>query len=197
MLKIYVNDHQTDWDTYLPRLLFAYRTSYHETIGDSPYFRFFGRDPTLPLDLAFLNVDSTSKSDDLPQYKLHLAASWEETRSLVEAQLVAGQNKSTRTKDSQKSLDLDEQTAVRVYKYFAKSGPDDNRSSKLANHRHGPYRVDREMGPNSYKIDIPSHPDKTATVNVYRLKPFRGYYFRPYNDDIPEDDDPLVELTED
>ncbi|KAF0737753.1 hypothetical protein Ae201684_006247 [Aphanomyces euteiches] len=30
MLKIFVNDHHTDWDTYLPRLLFAYRTSYQE-----------------------------------------------------------------------------------------------------------------------------------------------------------------------
>ncbi|CAK4084682.1 unnamed protein product [Aphanomyces euteiches] len=53
------------------------------------------------------------------------------------------------------------------------------------------------MGPNTYKIDIPSHPDKTVTVNADRLKPFHGYYSCPYNDDIPEDDDPLVELTED
>ncbi|KAH9103881.1 hypothetical protein AeMF1_019899, partial [Aphanomyces euteiches] len=36
MMKIYVNDHHTDWDTYLPRLLFAYRTAHHETLGDSP-----------------------------------------------------------------------------------------------------------------------------------------------------------------
>ncbi|KAH9088485.1 hypothetical protein LEN26_019472 [Aphanomyces euteiches] len=72
MMKIYVNDHHTDWDTYLPRLLFASRTAHHETLGDSPYFCLFGRDPTLPLDLAFLNSDPAWKSDDLPQYKRRL-----------------------------------------------------------------------------------------------------------------------------
>ncbi|KAF0712282.1 hypothetical protein AaE_012068, partial [Aphanomyces astaci] len=51
------------------RLLFAYRTSHHETLGDSPYFCLFERDPTLPLDLAFMNAEPSWKSDDLPQYK--------------------------------------------------------------------------------------------------------------------------------
>ncbi|ETV99954.1 hypothetical protein H310_07409 [Aphanomyces invadans] len=53
------------------------------------------------------------------------------------------------------------------------------------------------MGPNTYKIDIPTHPDKIATVNVVRLKPFRGYCSRPFNDNIPEDDSPIYELTVD
>ncbi|KAF0730073.1 hypothetical protein AaE_009327, partial [Aphanomyces astaci] len=161
MLKIYVNDHQTDWDTYLPRLLFAYRTSHHDTLGDSPYFCLFGRDPTLPLDLAFMNAEPSWKSDDLPQYKRRLAASWKATRSLVEQQLINGQNKSARTKANQKPIEFGEQTAVWVYKYFAKSTrPDDHRTTKLATHWHTSFRVERKMGPNTYKIDIPSHPDK-------------------------------------
>ncbi|KAH9149539.1 hypothetical protein LEN26_004246 [Aphanomyces euteiches] len=51
------------------------------------------------------------------------------------------------------------------------------------------------MGPNTYKIAIPTHPDKVVTVNVDRLKPFRGYYSRPYNEETPEDESPLEELT--
>ncbi|KAH9087047.1 hypothetical protein Ae201684P_000461 [Aphanomyces euteiches] len=198
MLKIFVNDHQTDWDTYLPRLLFAYRTAHHETLGDSPYFCLFGRDPTLPLDLAFLNSDPAWKSDDLPQYKRRLASSWKQTRKLVEEQLIQGQNKSAIAKSEQRPVSFDEQSAVWVYKYFSKSSdPDDHRTPKLATHWHGPYRVERKMGPNTYKIAIPTHPDNVVTVNVDRLEPFRGYYSRPYNEETPEDESPLEELTVD
>ena len=190
MLKVYVNDHQTDWDTYLPRVLFAYRTSHHETLGDSPYFCLFGRDPTLPLDLAFLNVDPVWKSDDLPQYKRRLAASWQTTRSLVEKQLISGQNKSARAKSAQKRVEFADQDSVWVYKYFSKtSHPSDTRTKKLAKLWHGPYRVERRLGPNTYKIAIPTHPDKSVTVNVDRLKKFRGYFSRPFNDDIPSTSD--------
>lgn len=42
MLKMYVGETQRDWDLYLPRVLFAYRTSYHEALRDSPFFRFMG-----------------------------------------------------------------------------------------------------------------------------------------------------------
>ncbi|OWZ02023.1 hypothetical protein PHMEG_00026493 [Phytophthora megakarya] len=45
-----------DWNAYLPRVLFAYRTAYHEALGDSPFFSLYGRDPVLPLDVAFLNL---------------------------------------------------------------------------------------------------------------------------------------------
>ncbi|KAH9123084.1 hypothetical protein AeMF1_005847 [Aphanomyces euteiches] len=162
MMKIYVNDHHTDWDTYLPRLLFASRTAHHETLGDSPYFCLFGRDPTLPLDLAFLNSDPAWKSDDLPQYKRRLASSWKEMRRLVENQMISGQNKSAAAKSDQKPISFDDQSAVWVYKYFSKSNnPDDKRTPKLATHWHGPYRIDRKMGPNTYIIDIPTHPDSS------------------------------------
>ncbi|KAH9109248.1 hypothetical protein AeMF1_015659, partial [Aphanomyces euteiches] len=196
MLKIFVNDHHTDWDIYLPRILFAYRTSYQETLGDSPYFCLFGRDPTLPLDLAFLNSGPSWKSDDLPQYKRRQASSWRLTRSLVEKQLVAGQNKSARARTDRKPIDFEEQSSVWLYKYFSKSNdPSDPRTRKLATHWHGPYRVHRRLGPNTYQIEVPTHPDKLATVSVDRLKPFRGYYSRPYNDDVPQGDDEQDELT--
>ncbi|KAH9177141.1 hypothetical protein AeNC1_017554 [Aphanomyces euteiches] len=196
MLKIFVNDHHTDWDTYLPRLLFAYRTSHQETLGDSPYFCLFGRDPSLPLDLTFLNSGSTWKSDDLPQYKRRLASSWKQTRTLVERQLVVGQNKSAHSRTDRKPIEFEEQSSVWLYKYFSKSSdPSDNRSRKLATHWHGPYRVHRRLGPNTYQLEVPTHPDRLITVNVDRLKPFRGYYSRPYNDDVPNDDTDLDDLT--
>ncbi|OWY96103.1 Gag-pol Polyprotein [Phytophthora megakarya] len=72
MLKMFVNDAQTDWDLYLPRVLFAYRTSYHEALKDSPFFSLYGYDPVLPLDLAFLNTDNNWKSNEVAAYRRRL-----------------------------------------------------------------------------------------------------------------------------
>jgi len=33
MLSMVVNDHQTDWDVHLPKVLFAYRTAIHDATG--------------------------------------------------------------------------------------------------------------------------------------------------------------------
>ena len=73
-----------------------------------------------------------------------------------------------------------------VYQFFQKSSdPNDRRTKKLAYHWHGPYRVLRRLGPNTYLIDIPTHPAKEVPINVDRLKKFRGYWSRPYNEDVP------------
>ncbi|ETV90601.1 hypothetical protein H310_14637 [Aphanomyces invadans] len=76
--------------------------------------------------------------------------------------------------------------AVWVYKYFAKSvekrSPDRQTSLPLA------WTVS----------DCPKDgAEHMVTVNVDWLKPFRSYYSRPFNDDIPEDDSPIDELTAD
>ena len=52
MIASYVSDNQTDWDEHIPLLLLAYRSSVHETTGVSPARMVFGRDLTLPVDLA-------------------------------------------------------------------------------------------------------------------------------------------------
>jgi len=43
MLAKLVNDNRRDWDTHLPAIAFAYRTSIQETNGFSPFFLMFGR----------------------------------------------------------------------------------------------------------------------------------------------------------
>ena len=38
MLSIYVSGIQRDWDNFLPYLMFAYRTSIHESTQENPFF---------------------------------------------------------------------------------------------------------------------------------------------------------------
>jgi hypothetical protein len=74
MLSHYCNQHQTDWDDYLPYVLFAYRTTPHHTHKQTPFYLLYGRNPrfpfdsllpTPPLDDLELSEPSSKHIDDL------------------------------------------------------------------------------------------------------------------------------------
>ncbi len=46
------NDHQTDWDVYVPMVLWGYRTVPNASTGYSPFKLLLGREPVTPLDLC-------------------------------------------------------------------------------------------------------------------------------------------------
>ena len=192
MLKTYVNEQQTDWDVYLPRVLFAYRTSYHETLQDSPFFSLFGRDPKLPLDVMFLDVGHDWMSDEISLYRRGLASSLRDTRRLVERQLIKGQFRNEKRLNKQKEVVYDIGDPVWIYQYFRRTqDPNDHRIKKLASSWHGPFRIVGQISQNAYQVEIPSHPDRIVSINVNRLKKYRGRWSRPLPDEepLPENDD--------
>jgi len=157
MLRMFVDETQSDWDVYLPRVLLAYRTSYHESLGDSPFFCLFGRDPVLPIDLAFMNVGTAWKSNELAQYKRELYTSLRGARRLVERQLIKAQDKNLKSMQDRVTVTFEPGDAVWVYQFFRKSRQaDDRRTRKLAFSWHGPYRVVGSVGENAYRVVIPA-----------------------------------------
>ncbi|KAE9345171.1 hypothetical protein PF008_g8893 [Phytophthora fragariae] len=184
MLRMFVSEAQSDWDLYLPRVLFAYRTSYHDSLGDTPFFSLYGRDPVLPLDLAFLNTKNDWKSNEVAEYRRKLYLAMRDTRRLVERQLLKAQDRNARRRSDQVAVEFNEGDAVWVYQYFrARRG--EKKTKKLAFSWHGPYRVVGQLGENTYKIAIPSHPDRVVSVNVNRLKKFAGQWSRPFPNEVP------------
>ncbi|KAG2893324.1 hypothetical protein PC117_g23813 [Phytophthora cactorum] len=163
MLQMYVSETQTGWDVYSPSVLFAYRTAYHEGLGDTPFFSLYGRDPVLPIDLAFLNTGKDWKSNEVAVYRRKLYHSLRDSRLLVERQLIKAQDRHEKRLDKQGTQD--EELGV----LLARS-----------------YRIVGQVGENAYRVTIPSHPNKIVTVNVNRLKRFRGRWSRPFADEIPE-----------
>ena len=66
MLAVYSNANQTNWNLYLPLVLFAYRTSQQTTTGSSPFELLYGRDANLPSDLdSFDKYESSKFMDDI------------------------------------------------------------------------------------------------------------------------------------
>ena len=80
LLRAYV-DKQTDWEQYLPLVLYAYGTSVYSSTGVSPFVLMFGRQPKC--------IDhSSSTAFDRDSYPAHLRAKLAELRDLVESNLV-------------------------------------------------------------------------------------------------------------
>ncbi|KAG3234887.1 hypothetical protein PI124_g20068 [Phytophthora idaei] len=169
----------------LRMVLFAYRTACHEGLGDTPFFSLSGRDPVLPVDLAILNTGKDWKSNEVAVYRRKLYHSLRISRRLVERQLIKAQDRHEKRLDKQVRVTYAEGDAVWVYQFFrARLG--ERRAQKLAFSWHDPYRIVDQVGENTYRVTIPSHPNKIVTVNVNRLKRFRGRWSRPFADEIPE-----------
>ena len=52
-LAKFVSENQRDWDHHLQLLMMAYRTSVHDTTGETPAMMMMGRNLRLPIDLFF------------------------------------------------------------------------------------------------------------------------------------------------
>jgi hypothetical protein len=53
MLSIVAREDEHNWDLKLPTLLLAYRTSVHETTGETPSLLMLGREARLPVDIMY------------------------------------------------------------------------------------------------------------------------------------------------
>ena len=95
MIAKYSAVHGSNWDEFLPRLLFAYRTKCHESTGESPFYLLYGRDARIPIEET-LSFERSPYTVDVDDYKLELAS------SLADAWRVASENlKRSQTRQKQ------------------------------------------------------------------------------------------------
>ena len=76
MLSKVINDNQKEWDIHLPKVLFAYRTSIHESTGFSPFLVTYGQSATLPIDVMLGRIPLFSGGGkEIPEYVEHVGLS--------------------------------------------------------------------------------------------------------------------------
>lgn len=81
MLGTLEEKDKSRWKEFVKPLVHAYNCTKHESTGFSPYELMFGRQPRLPLDLAFgmprEGISQTSHSQYVQHLKSHLKESYE------------------------------------------------------------------------------------------------------------------------
>ena len=70
MLAMYVNYHQSDWDTLLPYTAFTYNTTINDTTGQIPFKVIYGREPSFPDDI----VEHMDQSGPVQKYTENVVA---------------------------------------------------------------------------------------------------------------------------
>ena len=168
-LSKFVDESQRDWDRYIPLLLFAYRTSVHESTKCTPAMMMKGRDLRLPVDLLFGRPEkeptrlATDYADDLQQRL-------EKVHEFVRPQL---QLVSDRMKERynllQNAESLEEGAAVWFFNPRRKKGltPKFNRPWE------GPYVIVKKINDLVYRIQLGQR-TKPKVVHCNRLWPYSG-----------------------
>ena len=137
MLSKSVAKHGRDWDTHLPYLLFAYRTSVQSSTGDSPFFLLYGRDARIPTE-AVLSQPQTAYQVDMDDYKSELIANMSDAWELACKNIESAQSKQ-KIKYDKHSRTCPLKIGDRVMVHMP--GEVKGKSWKLARPFHGPYRV--------------------------------------------------------
>lgn len=90
-ISMYVSVHQRDWDTFLPYIMFAYRTSIHESTRETPFLLTHGRAPVLPTEAVLCpSTLSYASADD---YKEDIKQRLQEAFSLVKNNIQKAQQR--------------------------------------------------------------------------------------------------------
>ena len=77
MLRKAADKNKLSWDTEIPQILLAYRTTTHSRTGHTPYFIMFGRDPIVPVDTILEPRRKYYGEDYLPQLLERQRKAWE------------------------------------------------------------------------------------------------------------------------
>ena len=94
MLKGYVLEHEKEWGVGIPFLMFAARTSVHESLGVAPADLVFDHTPRGPLQLLKDNcLEQHTHKGDVLAYVVNMKARLRKALDLAHSHLGASQRK--------------------------------------------------------------------------------------------------------
>ena len=174
LISINITDHQDNWDDLLPKVMFAYRSSVHESTKKTPYSLVFGREVKLPIDIVFglpSPKDNTCKS----KYVLELRRQLENSYEFVREKLKTSQERQKVIYDRRRDGKYFEQgDLVWLNRPFVPKGI----SRKLFRPWQGPFKIVKVISDVVYRVErsLPqSRRRQRFVVHFDRLKPFNGH----------------------
>jgi Integrase core domain. len=138
LLRMHVNEKQTDWPSHVPTVLFAYRATIHESIGKSPSELLMGYQLRFPLDLKIGFVhESATCLDELQKRMIHYR---QEARIALKKSMEKRKEAYDKAKKvTSRELQVNELVFLRRHQYAQGT------SKKLAPQWIGPFKVTQRV----------------------------------------------------
>jgi transposase InsO family protein len=149
MISHYVDSNQDNWDECLPAVLFAYRRSTHDSTGDSPFYLMYGREAMAPTDVAHGIKLSAEGPTSAVEWRARLVAALREAHELARANIQRAQAAQTEEYNERtRAAEFAPGDRVWLHVPHIKRGL----SAKLTHPWHGPYRIERKVGEQTYEL---------------------------------------------
>lgn len=164
MIASYVGEHHQDWDKWLPEFRLAINTAVHETTGVAPALLALGRNIKGPLERLIKPIPDTSAYDTLQKQQ--------EIQEEVHRHIGVAKSRQARYYNARRRdvhFEVGDLVWVRAHPL---SKAESKFSAKLAPRWLGPAKVEKRLGPITYRISGVLSDGKSDTVNVVNLKPF-------------------------
>ena len=187
-LALLINEEQDDWSELLPMILFSYHTSYHRSIGMTPYEAMFGRNAITPRDLEHYKTpkpSSTRNNNAIEQIQKYRELLEKMQQRAKDMNLKAQEDRKERhdAKATNKRFRPDDEVLLKVFQYKRGTCP------KLSDKFMGPYTVITQVTKVNYLIQD-NATKKQQTVHVNRMK------FLPANEKRTIEESEQLELSE-
>ena len=167
LLSMAARDDTSNWDSYLPVLMFAYRTSVQESTGCTPFQLVFGREVRLPIDVMFglpphyPPMESNKYAVDL---RLRLDRAYRQVREYMGLQ-------QRRQKVHYDKLCNGKPFKIGDMVWLHCPGVPRGKSPKLHCYWQGPYIIHKVLSDILYQIQHRNNKCKSMVVHFNRLKP--------------------------
>ena len=167
MLRKHVAKFHSQWDRFLPGVLWAYRNTPHESTKEKPSFLLFGIDLRSPTEASFLPPESLDPTD-LGSYREELIVSLSSARELAASSIQEAQ-KSYKTQYDKKVRVVNFRVGDWVFVRFPEE--ETGRNRKLSRPWYGPFRIICKQDPNLTvrKVYFPEDPE--LTIHQLRVCP--------------------------
>ena len=167
MFTHFVNEHQNDWDDYIPFLLLAYRSTIHESTGCTPNLLFLSRELSLPIDLMAGNPSKSQNYACPVEYVEWVRNSMEKCFKFAQSSLEKAASRQKKYYD--RGL---RPRSYEVGDFIWRLYPP-NYGVSLLGDWIGPYKVTAKFSSVTYEIQRTPH-SKPFSVHVDHMKPYEG-----------------------
>lgn len=162
LLSHYTEGDQSNWESYLPFVEFAYNSAVQESTGSSPFRLNYGFEPRTPTDWFVMKVKGDPEQNNVEIAKRELVRA---RRLLEEAQ--------KRQKAYADSKRIEKEFEVKDYVYLDTDGLNlkaAGMTKKLMPRRVGPFQIVEKYSGLNYRLDLPSTWKIHPTFHISRLE---------------------------